>query len=86
MENNYESEEEVERRVRFFTSEEVKKYLKKNGIPKTKREMRALVEVVYPNPDSETIQSIGHVHFDVHPQQINIRDKSSEKLIISLGK
>lgn len=74
------------KRFRFYTSEEVKKYLKKHGIPKSRREMKALVEVVYPNSENETVESIGHMHFDVHPQQINIRDRMNEKLIISLEK
>lgn len=80
------SQEEIERRSSFYRSEEVKKFLKKNGVPKSKSQMRALIETRYPNADSETIESVGYVHFDVHPQQINIRDKENDKLIISVEK
>lgn len=48
--------------------------------------MRALIETMYLDADPETIESLGHVHFGVHPQQINIRDKTNEKLIISIEK
>ena len=84
--SKYETQEEVERRASFYTSEQVKKYLKKYGVPKGKVAMRALIELGYPNPDPETIESMGHVHFDIHPQQINIRDKANESLIISIKK
>ncbi len=84
--SKYETQEEIERRSRFYRSEEVKKYLKKNGIPKSRSAMRALIATGYPDPGPEIIGSLSHVHFQVHPQQINIRDKTNEKLIISIEK
>ena len=86
MSSKYESQEEIERRFRFYRSEEVKKYLKKNGVPKSRRAMKALISASYPDAGPEVVESLGHVHFDVHPQQINIRDKTDEKLIISIEK
>ncbi|MDG6905997.1 MAG: hypothetical protein JRN20_09460 [Nitrososphaerota archaeon] len=81
-----EEEEEVERRFRFYRSEQVKKYLKKNGVPKSRRAMKALILTNYPDATPEIMESLGHVHFAVHPQQINVHDKSNEKLIISIEK
>ena len=86
MMSKYETQEEMERRFRFYRSEEVKKYLKKNGVPKSRRSMKDLISVGYPDPDAETAESVGYVHFQVHPQQINIRDRTNEKLIISIEK
>jgi hypothetical protein len=51
MNNKYETNEEVERRSVFYNSEEVKKFLKKNGIPKSKISKRNLVVTRYPEAD-----------------------------------
>jgi len=82
--SNDKMKENVEDRFRFYRSEEVKKYLKKNGVPKSKAAMKALIESYTPNPDAETVESLTYVRFAVHPQQINIWDKTGGKLIISL--
>ncbi|MDE1826647.1 MAG: hypothetical protein KGH99_04480 [Thaumarchaeota archaeon] len=34
----------------------------------------------------KAVELLGHVYFQVHPQQINIRDKSNGKLIVSIKK
>ena len=86
MSSKNESQEEIERRFKFYTSEEVKKYLKKNGVPKSRRAMKALILSNYPDASTEIMESLGNVHFAVHPQQINIHDKTDEKLIISIEK
>ena len=83
--SKYETQEEIERRFRFYRSEEAKKYLKKNGVPKSRSAMRGLISASYPDSNTEIIESLSHVHF-VHPQQINIRDRTNEKLIISIEK
>ncbi|MCL5067676.1 MAG: hypothetical protein M1368_04905 [Thaumarchaeota archaeon] len=82
----YESQEEIERRSRFYRSEEVKKYLKKNGVPKSRKAMKVLILSSYPDAGREIIESLAHVHFAVHSQQINMHDKTNEKLIISIEK
>ncbi|MHB8568003.1 MAG: hypothetical protein ACYC7D_14375 [Nitrososphaerales archaeon] len=84
--SKYETQEEIEKRLRFYRSEEVKKYLKKNGVPKSESAMRDLISVGYPDPAAETVESMGYVHFQVHPHQINISDRTNEKLIISIEK
>jgi len=86
MLSRHETQEEIERRFRFYRSEEVKKYLKKNGVPKSRRAMKDFIAASYPDANPEIIESLSHVRFDVHPQQINIRDKTDEKLIIAIEK
>lgn len=86
MNNKYETNEEVGRRSAFYKSEEVKKFLKKNGAPKSAISKRALVLTTYPQADPELVESLSHVHYEMHPQQINIRDKKDQKMIISLEK
>ena len=84
--SKYETQDEVGQRVKFYTGEQVEKYLKKHGVPKSKAAMRSLIELGYPKSDQETIESVGYVRFDVHPQQINIWDKANGKLIVSIQK
>ncbi len=38
------------------------------------------------DPDNSSIELISHVYFQVHPQQVNIRDKANGKLIVSIRK
>lgn len=83
---SYEGQEEIERRLQFYNNLNAIKYLKKNGIPKSRRDMKELVELEYQNPDQDTVASVGFVYFQVHPQQINIRDKANGKLIVSIAK
>jgi hypothetical protein len=81
-----ETQDDIDRRFAFYRSKEVEKYLKKNGVPKSKTAMKALVSVNYPDASPEIIESLSHVHFSVHPQQINIRDWANESLIVSMEK
>jgi hypothetical protein len=82
-------EVECERRVKFFTSREVVKYLSKNGVPKSRNASKALIAVGSTgSPDGEVSQELSNclsnVHFEVHPQQINIRDSVNGKIISSI--
>jgi hypothetical protein len=36
--------------------------------------------------DGEAVDLMGHVYFQVHAQQINIRDKADGRLIVSIRK
>ncbi|MEO9276801.1 MAG: hypothetical protein ABI340_03325 [Nitrososphaera sp.] len=36
--------------------------------------------------DWDIVNVLSHVYFQVHPQQINIRDKANGKMIISIRK
>ena len=37
-------------------------------------------------PDNSTIELMSHVYIQVHPQQVNIKDKANGKLIVSIRK
>lgn len=76
--NKYDINGEVERRSTFYKSEEVKKFLKKNEILKSKISKRALVMTGYPEADPD-LESQSYVQYEMHPQQINIRDKRTQK-------
>ncbi len=38
------------------------------------------------DPDKSTVELMSHVYFQVHPQQVNVRDKANGKLIVSIRK
>lgn len=78
--------DEIERRSRFYSSDEAKKHLKKYGIPKSKTALKALVSTMFQDATPEMVDSVGFVYFQVHPQQINIRDRANGRLIISIEK
>lgn len=84
-------EQESVRRTEFYTKKEVGAYLLKNGVPRSARASKALVAMgttgkVDGEVNQELLDSLNKVYFEVHPQQINIRDKENGKLIISLRK
>ena len=79
-------EQEFERRAKFYTSREVANHLAKNGVPKSRRATKALIVVgttgsIDGEVSQEIIDSLSYVNFEVHPQQINIRDKANGKII-----
>lgn len=57
-------------------------------MPKTRTALQNLVLLASEGKefDKELIETIGHVYFQVHPQQINVRDKANGKLIVSIRK
>lgn len=83
-------EQGSERRAKFFSSREAVGYLLKNGVPKSRRALKALVAVGTGKPDGEVSQelmdSLSFVNYEVHPQQINVRDKANGKIIASIRK
>ena len=90
MSINLDAPEAILQRQKFYTSESVDNFLKKHGIPKTRIALRSLAAVADGKADSqagvESVEILGHVYFQVHPQQINIRDKANGKLIVSIRK
>jgi len=82
----HDSLDEVNRRAGFYNTPEAAKYLKKHGVPKSNREMKALIATLYPDASPDVVESIGYVYFRVHPQQINIVDKANQKLIVLIEK
>ncbi len=81
-------EQDPGRRVKFYTSKEVSGYLSKNGVPKSRRSWKALIAVGATSIDGEVGQEqtdyLGDVRFEVHPQQINVRDKANGKIVASI--
>ena len=78
---------ESERRVTFYSSKEVAKYIAKNGVPKSKRAFEALIAAGMPQNEEarhELLNILDFVHFEVHPQQINVRDKANGRIITSI--
>lgn len=80
---------EITQRSEFYMRREVAVHLSKNGAPKSARASKALVAMgmtgnVDGEVNQELLDSLNNVRFEVHPQQINIRDKENGKLIISL--
>lgn len=87
---NPDSQEAIQHRKDFYTSSNVDTLLKKSGVPKSKSALQELVAIGLGKNleeiDGDALQTYGHVYFQVHPQQINIRDKANGKLIVSIRK
>ncbi len=76
-------------RARFFTSQSVARYIRANGVPKSRHAFRDMVasgtsEKLESEKGLELIACLGHVVFAKHPQQINVMDKSNGKWIASI--
>ncbi len=76
-------------RAKFYTSQSVARYINVNGVPKSKKAFKDMVEAGSPEKlddkkGLELIASLGEVVFFKHPQQINVMDKSNLKIIASI--
>ena len=74
----------------FYRSDTVKQYLKGYGIPKTSGSFKDMVSSgskldLKSAEGSSLVETLGAVTFSRHPQQINIMDKSSGKMIVSIA-
>lgn len=79
-------EQDVKTRTDFYNKPEVAKFLNKEGIPRTKRAMSAMMIAGGLTRDDAQVGSISFnclnfIVFAVHPQQINLRDKANGKII-----
>ncbi len=77
-------------RTKFYTSEPVISYIKTVGIPKRTGEFKAMVAAgskvkLEGKEGSELIETLGRVVFAKHPQQINITDDTTGKIIVSVA-
>jgi len=75
--------------VEFYTSRPVAKYIMVNGRPRTNHAFRDMVasgssEDLTSKKGLALITCLGQVAFFMHPQQINIMDKTNGKIIASL--
>jgi hypothetical protein len=84
MSINLDAPEAILQRQKFFASESVDNFLKKNGIPKTRIALRSLAALEGGKAGEEVVEILGHVYYQVHAQQINIRDKANGKMIVSI--
>jgi hypothetical protein len=76
--------EEIARRKEFYNRPAVAKFLSKRGVPKSKKAMIELFSTGDSKVDQESIDCLKQVAFVVHPQQINIRDLTNMKMIVSI--
>ncbi len=75
---------DISARARFYNEPGVAHIISKNGVPNTKKAMQIMVSegsVAKSGVTQELIDRIGFVTFAVHPQQINIRDKATGRII-----
>lgn len=82
-------DEDIKRRTDFYNKAEVAKYINKEGVPRTKRAVSAMMIAGGSTQDDSQPGSISYnclnfVIFAVHPQQINIRDKANGAIIASI--
>ena len=81
-------EQDPKRRVKFYTSKEVTSHLSKNGVPNTKRSWQALIALAATGTKGEVAQELldylRDVRFEVHPQQINVRDTANGNMVASI--
>ena len=76
---------EISRRSDFYKKKEVAKFLLTHGAPRTKAAMLKLLEFDDRSSDAEeSLNCLREVTFVVHPQQVNIWDKSNGRMIISI--
>ena len=83
------SEDNIQRRTKFYNRLDVAKFLSKEGIPKSKKAMSALMlaggsSASESKVDSPSFDCLNYVVFAVHPQQINIRDKANGMIIATI--
>lgn len=77
--------QDILRRSDFYKKKEVAKFLLTHGVPRTKGAMLKLLEFDERSSDAnESLNCLRGVTFVVHPQQINIWDKTNGKMIISI--
>jgi len=81
-------EQDPKQRVKFYSSKEVTGYLSINGVPKSRRSWKALIALSATGKDGEVSQEqtnyLSNVRFEVHPQQINIRDNANGNMVVSI--
>jgi hypothetical protein len=80
----------IQRRYDFYHKKEVAKLLIASGIPMNKGEMVKLTTLEDTDGSAKALQEsfecLRNVTFEMHPQQINIRDKINGQIVISISK
>jgi hypothetical protein len=82
------TEDDIQQRKQFYTNPDVARHISRDGIPKTKEAMNTLISAggmgLGTKVDLDLFNCLSFVVFAVHPQQINIRDKSNGKIITTI--
>jgi len=73
-------------RAEFYKEPAVARIISKNGVPKSRKAVEIMISEGSTAKSAngvtqQLIDSINFVVFSVHPQQINIRDKATGKII-----
>jgi hypothetical protein len=86
-------EADIAQRAEFYRNPEVARFLSRDGVPKDKKAMMAMISAGMhsekSNSDAETqklVDCLGFVVFAVHPQQINVRDKANGQIITVISR
>jgi hypothetical protein len=81
---------EIQGRKNFYNRREVGKFLLAHGVPRTKQQTLSLIALDTSEATDGSIPRdhsyLGKVSFEIHPQQINIRDKVNGELINSIAR
>ena len=85
---NPDTDEAIRRRQEFYNSETVDNFIKKHGVPKNRIAIQNLISLANGHADTgnDLVEMMSHVYFQVHPQQVNIRDRANGKIIVSIRK
>jgi hypothetical protein len=88
IEHSMTTEQDIKTRTDFYNRPDVVKFLCKEGVPRTKKAMGALMVAGGSSAkdskiDSVSFNCLSFIVFAVHPQQINVRDKSNGMIIAS---
>jgi hypothetical protein len=81
---------EIQRRSNFYHKKEVARLLIASGIPRNKQAMLKLTALDETDGSDDSIRQaydcLANVVFAVHPQQINVRDKTTGQIIVSIAR
>jgi hypothetical protein len=77
---------EMKGRRNFYNKREVGKFLLANGVPRTKQQMSSLIALDTAGAMTDDRSYLKLVSFEIHPQQINVRDRVNGDLISSIAR
>ncbi len=78
---------DIAQRAKFYSEPDVARIIMKNGVPKSRKALEIMASEGSGVKDGSSaitqklIDCLNFVIFIVHPQQINIRDKATGKII-----
>ena len=80
----------IQRRNNFYKRKDVARLLITTGVPQNKKAMLKLTALEAndgsPKAIQESYDCLTNVVFSVHPQQINIRDKTNGEIIVCIAR